>query len=176
MLYLITLERELELQPRFFGPRLREVLEQKLISEVEGTCSGKHGFIICVTGMGNVGKGSIREGLGTALFKVQYSCVVLRPFKGEVIDCVVSSVSKVGFFADAGPLQLFISNHLIPEDFEYSATGEPAFVSTDEAVRVQAGAEVRLRIVGARMDASEIFCLGTIKEDYLGVISQPSGM
>lgn len=34
MLYLVELERELELQPRFFGPRLREVLEQKLISEV----------------------------------------------------------------------------------------------------------------------------------------------
>ncbi len=63
---------------------------------------------------------------------------------------------QVGFFADAGPLQLFISNHLIPEDFEFNATGEPAFVSTDEAVRVQAGAEVRLRIVGTRMDASEI--------------------
>lgn len=45
--------------------------------------------------MGHVGKGSIREGSGTALFKVQYSCVVLRPFKGEVIDCVVSSVNKV---------------------------------------------------------------------------------
>lgn len=63
---------------------------------------------------------------------------------------------QVGFFADAGPLQLFVSNHLIPEDFEFNATGEPAFVSTDEAVRVQAGAEVRLRIVGTRMDASEI--------------------
>lgn len=62
----------------------------------------------------------------------------------------------MGFFADAGPLQLFVSNHLIPEDFEFNATGEPAFVSTDEAVRVQAGAEVRLRIVGTRMDASEI--------------------
>jgi hypothetical protein len=33
MLYLVELERELELQPRFFGPRLREVLEQKLIAE-----------------------------------------------------------------------------------------------------------------------------------------------
>lgn len=63
---------------------------------------------------------------------------------------------QVGFFADAGPLQLFVSNHLIPEDFEFEATGEPAFVSGDQAVRVQAGAEVRLRIVGTRMDASEI--------------------
>ncbi len=63
--------------------------------QVEGTCSGKYGFVICVTGMGNVGKGSIREGFGTALFNVEYSCMVFRPFKGEVMDCIVSSVSKV---------------------------------------------------------------------------------
>ena len=34
MFYALTLEKELELQPRFFGPRMREVLQQKLISEV----------------------------------------------------------------------------------------------------------------------------------------------
>ena len=34
MMYLVELEREIELQPCFFGPRLREVLEQKLHSEV----------------------------------------------------------------------------------------------------------------------------------------------
>lgn len=65
-------------------------------------------------------------------------------------------VAQVGFFADAGPLQLFVSNHLIPEDFDFVSTDEPAFVSADEAVRVQAGAEVRMRIVGTRMDATEI--------------------
>lgn len=141
MMYMVELGREIELQPCFFGPRLREVLEQKLHSEVgsyvipmplmplvkcgasqdcgvypslacspfqsellsspddivqvEGTCSGKCGFLICVTGMGDVSKGSIREGLGTALFNVHYSCLVLRPHKGEVMDCVVTSVSKV---------------------------------------------------------------------------------
>ena len=35
MMYLVELEREIELQPCFFGPRLREVLEQKLHSEVD---------------------------------------------------------------------------------------------------------------------------------------------
>lgn len=64
-------------------------------TQVEGTCSGKYGFLICVTGMGDVSKGQIREGLGTALFSVHYSCLVLRPHKGEVMDCVVTSVSKV---------------------------------------------------------------------------------
>lgn len=37
MFYSLTLEKELELQPRFFGPSMREVLQQKLISEVSGS-------------------------------------------------------------------------------------------------------------------------------------------
>lgn len=69
---------------------------------------------------------------------------------------VAELLMQVGFFADAGPLQLFVSNHLIPEDFTFDSANEPAFVSSDEAVRVQAGAEVRLRIVGTRVDADEI--------------------
>lgn len=46
-------------------------------------------------------------------------------------------------------------------------------MSADEAARVAAGAEVRLRVVGTRMDASEIFCVASMKDDYLGVISAP---
>ena len=72
-----------------------DVLNPDMHMQVEGTCSGKYGFLICVTGMGDVSKGQIREGLGTALFNVHYSCLVLRPHKGEVMDCVVTSVSKV---------------------------------------------------------------------------------
>ena len=34
MFFHLQLEREIELQPRFFGPRLAEVLHQKLRTEV----------------------------------------------------------------------------------------------------------------------------------------------
>ena len=69
---------------------------------------------------------------------------------------MLSSFVQVGFFAEAGPLQVFVSVHLIPDDFEYSQVDEPAFVSADEEVRIQQGTEVRLRVVGTRTDASEI--------------------
>ena len=36
MFYQLSLEKELELAPRFFGPRMREVLSQKLVSEARG--------------------------------------------------------------------------------------------------------------------------------------------
>ena len=32
--------------------------------------------------------------------------VVFRPFKGEVLDAVVTTVNKMGFFAEVGPLQV----------------------------------------------------------------------
>lgn len=63
---------------------------------------------------------------------------------------------QMGFFAEAGPVQVFVSNHLIPQDFAFASTDEPCFVSGDEAVRIIQGAEVRLRIVGTRVDATEI--------------------
>ena len=114
---------------------------------------------------------------------------MFRPARGEVLDAVVASVSKVGFFADAGPMQVFVSNHLIPDEYEFSSGGggggggghggggggEPAFVAADEGSRVAPGAEVRLRVVGTRMDANEIFCVATMKDDYLGVINAAAG-
>ena len=64
--------------------------------------------------------------------------------------------AQMGFFAEAGPVQVFVSNHLIPDEFSFVAADEPSFVSADEAVRIVAGAEARLRIVGTRVDATEI--------------------
>eukprot|EP00208_Stichococcus_sp_RCC1054_P001939 CAMPEP_0206142190 /NCGR_PEP_ID=MMETSP1473-20131121/15884_1 /ASSEMBLY_ACC=CAM_ASM_001109 /TAXON_ID=1461547 /ORGANISM="Stichococcus sp, Strain RCC1054" /LENGTH=152 /DNA_ID=CAMNT_0053537081 /DNA_START=670 /DNA_END=1128 /DNA_ORIENTATION=+ len=149
---------------------MRKTLEDKLTKEVEGTCSGKYGFIIAVTSVVKVSEGVILEGTGHALFKVSYSCVVFRPFKGEVLDAVVTQVTKMGFFAEAGPVQIFVSSHLIPDDFDFTALDDPAYVSADEEIRIVAGAEVRLRIVGVKVDPTEIFCVGTIKDNYLGVI------
>jgi len=66
----------------------------------------------------------------------------------------------MGFFAEAGPLQIFVSSHLIPEDFEYSQQysqlDKPALVFGDEEVRFQASTDFRLRIVGTRTEAREI--------------------
>ncbi|PVU88254.1 hypothetical protein BB561_005953 [Smittium simulii] len=36
--------------------------------------------------------------------------------------------------------------------------------------KIEKGTYVRMKIVGTRVDATEIFVIGTIKEDYLGVI------
>jgi DNA-directed RNA polymerase subunit E'/Rpb7 len=41
-------------------------------------------------------QGRIRnDGSGLATFEVKYNCLVFRPFKGEVLDAVVTDVNKV---------------------------------------------------------------------------------
>ncbi|KAI5981894.1 hypothetical protein F5J12DRAFT_878593, partial [Pisolithus orientalis] len=62
----------------------------------------------------------------------------------------------MGFFADVGPLQVFVSHQLL------------SFASDDHII--EKNTRVRLKIIGTRVDAAEIFAIGTIKEDHLGVI------
>jgi len=177
MFFHCELEKELILYPRRFGPDLVTTLTDMLIQKVEGSCSGRYGFIITVTEVLEVGKGKIREGAGLVTFPIRYMAVVFRPFKGEVLDAVVTTVNKMGFFAEVGPLQVFVSKHLIPSDMEFDPQSNPASyvsqISDEQPMRVTKDSEVRLRIMGTRVDATEIFAIGTIKDEYLGLL-QPS--
>lgn len=173
MFFHITLERKMQLHPRHFGPQLRDKLVAKVIQDVEGTCSGRHGFVVAVTNVADIGKGLIRDGTGYVTFPVKYDCVVFRPFKGEILESVVTMVNKMGFFAEAGPVQIFVSNHLIPDDMEFQSGDVPCYATSDGSVRIQKDSEVRLKIVGTRVDVTEFFCIGTIKDDFLGLIGDP---
>ena len=37
---------------------------------------------------------------------------MFRPFKGEVLDAIVTKVNKVGMFTQIGPLSCFVSKHV----------------------------------------------------------------
>ena len=88
-----TLSQTLSLHPSYFTPALREYLIELLHSTVEGSCSGRLGYIIAVLDFKPPSRGKIVE--GGAEFTVSYTAVVYRPFRGEVVDGVVGSVNKV---------------------------------------------------------------------------------
>lgn len=81
--FLKDLSLTITLHPSFFGPRLREYLKLKLLADVEGTCSGQYGYIVCVLDSSKVdiGAGKIISGRGHAEFEVKYKAIVWRPFK-----------------------------------------------------------------------------------------------
>ncbi|CAN6870935.1 unnamed protein product [Brassica oleracea] len=88
----------------------------------------------------------------------------------------------MGFFAEAGLFRylcpslydFFFWLHLIPDDTEFQAGDMPNYTTSDGSVKIQKECEVRLKIIGTRVDATEIFCVGTIKDDFLGVINDPA--
>ncbi|KAI8621335.1 hypothetical protein BC830DRAFT_249240 [Chytriomyces sp. MP71] len=159
------------LHPSFFGRHLRDSLKKRLFDEVEGTCSGLFGYIISVIEIMDIGKGVLQTGTGMAEFKVHYKAIVFKPFKGQVVEGIVTTVNRMGFFADVGPLQVFVSAHLIPSYLTFDPnSNQPAYYgeNENEEVTITKETAVKIRILGTRVDATEIFAIGTIKEDYLG--------
>ncbi|KAM0792234.1 hypothetical protein ACM66B_004929 [Microbotryomycetes sp. NB124-2] len=161
------LTQTLPLHPSYFTRNIKDYLQRLLTDQVEGSCSGRVGYIISVIQVTDIGRGKVVE--GGAEFKISYNAIVYRPFRGEVVDGVVANVNKMGVFADVGPVQCFISTHLIPNEFKFDPNSNPpSFTSPTENLTIQKGSHIRLKIVGTRVDATEIFAIGTIKEDFLG--------
>ena len=168
----------------YFNQNLRYTIRQRLFADVEGKFAGGHGFIVGITevpclGYHLIGRqggpepelppGRIDPQTGLAVFQIEYQAVVYRPFKGEVVDAEVSRVTQHGFFAESGPLTIFVSHHLLPEDMQYKTTGEVCFQSRDQAETIKARTSVRLKIIGLKIETTEITATGSMREDYLGV-------
>ncbi|KAF5379471.1 hypothetical protein D9615_006550 [Tricholomella constricta] len=175
MFFIKELTHTILLHPSYFGPRMLSFLESKLYADVEGTCSGQFGYIIAVVSILDIGKGMVLSGSGQAEFITRYRAIVFKPFKGEVVDGVVNNVNKMGFFADVGPLNVFVSHQLIHPDMSrmcHSAAHVlcllPASLCILYTKIIEKNTRIRLKIVGTRVDATEIFAIGTIKEDHLG--------
>lgn len=84
MFFLYDLEKTITLHPSYFGPHMRDYLIHKLLTDVEGTCTGRY-YIICVLDAYNMSMGKILPGSGVAEFTISYRAVVWRPFKGETV-------------------------------------------------------------------------------------------
>lgn len=97
MFFLKDLTHTILLHPVYFGPQMETLLRQKLHKDVEGTCSGRFGYIIAVVRIDDetMGRGKVLPNSGLAEFTVHYKAIVFKPFKGEVVDAIVASVNKV---------------------------------------------------------------------------------
>jgi DNA-directed RNA polymerase II subunit RPB7 len=60
------------------------------------TCSlTTRSYIISVIDITNIGEGKVLPSTGQARFRTSYTAIVMKPFKGEVVDGKVINVNKV---------------------------------------------------------------------------------
>uniref|UniRef100_A0A7S0HG55 DNA-directed RNA polymerase II subunit RPB7 n=1 Tax=Hanusia phi TaxID=3032 RepID=A0A7S0HG55_9CRYP len=175
------LSKNLQVEPKYYGPSLAVVIKQRLQDEVENSCSERYGIVLKVFNIdvdnleGKIMPTGMHPG-GTAVFTVPYDAIVFKPFKGEVLNGIVKSSAAQGLFVQCGPLQVFIAKANLADDnngLEWRGDNTPpCWMSRDERVVIQDKTHLRLRILGTRIqnDISQCSAVGTILDDYLGPI------
>ncbi|KXS13666.1 putative DNA-directed RNA polymerase II chain Rpb7 [Gonapodya prolifera JEL478] len=178
MFFVKSLSHTILLPPKAFGKSLREQLIQRLRDDKEGTCDGRFGYIVHILEINDPPKGLVQAGTGFAEYRLDYRALVFKPFRNEVMDGVITNVMKTGFFAECGPLQVFVSTHLMPPEMKLETTnGNTSYVYPDDHPEAQSNwrivknENVRLKIVSVKPDMGGLFAIGSIRQDHLGRIA-----
>ena len=164
-------EHSVTLPPEFLVPGVADLVQYRVHQQLQGTCTPQHGYLLAVLSALPTSPGHVLPGTAAVRFSVRVRALTAQPVKNQIIDVIVQSVSKVGCFGMAGPVQVFVSNRLMPSEYRYEA-GPPAAYKAEAlgGLRIGAGEKMRVRIIGTKLENGEIFAIGSIKEDYLGPI------
>jgi len=171
MFFVKELEYRVTLHPSFFNQGAPQAVIEKLYTDREGKNLGTM-MIVAIIDVTDISEPKIVPGTGFADYDISYRAIVWRPFKGEVVDGLVSSVVHNGFFVDVGGLSVFVSKAMIPPQLKYTVEGSTPSFTDNQDQTVERGSQVRLRIKGIRGEMDQMFAIGSIREDYLGPLLQ----
>ncbi|KAJ5085315.1 DNA-directed RNA polymerase II subunit rpb7 [Penicillium argentinense] len=167
MFFLKEETKTISVHPSNFGPEMRNLIVGQLNAEEEGRCTGDH-FVISVMDMVDVGEGRVIPSNGNAEYTIKYRAIIWKPFRGETVDAIVTSVKATGIFTMAGPLSVFIARKNIPSDIKWEPNTVPPQYTDHADQVIERGTSLRLKILGVKPDVMAINAIGTIKEDFLG--------
>ncbi len=173
MFYSVRLVRDVRVVPKDFGPRLAKVVKRKLVAELEGRVLTPYGLVILVEAIeADIGLGRFEDTeIGSAVFKVACRVLVCRLFKGQIVDGVITLVSKVGVFAEAGPVSFFVSKNNMPVGFVFDSHPRNAFRRENGDEEIVEGDEIRVKVIGMKLNEAEgFFAVASIDENFLGLV------
>jgi DNA-directed RNA polymerase II subunit RPB7 len=129
MFFVKRLRREILMEPLYLGAKLKEHVKHRVMQELEGQCLGRHGFVISVLDVKDedIEPGLIDNDTGAVNVAVWYTVILLRPYRNQVLDTVVTSASdengfltKVGFFILSLTLNHYYPLHLARSLFTFT--------------------------------------------------------
>ena len=96
MFFVKKLRRDILLEPKYLGSRLKLSVKKRIEEELQGQCLGKYGYVISVLPIQDedITPGLIDNDTGSVNVIVWYNALLLRPFKNEVLDTVVVTASE----------------------------------------------------------------------------------
>ncbi|KAF7186960.1 DNA-directed RNA polymerase II subunit rpb7 [Pseudocercospora fuligena] len=170
MFFVANRTREVVLHPSFFDSAAEQKIIAKLYDDMQGNIEGTE-IVIQIIGVDQISEPVLVPGTGMAKYVLSYRAIIWRPFRGEVVDGLVTTVVSNGFFVEVGALTVFVSRSMIPSNLKYTVEGStPSF--TDNNDQIERGTQIRLRLKGIRGEIGSMFAVGSIAEDYLGALLQ----
>lgn len=169
MFFILNLKKNLSVTPEYLGKKISAHLLALLKRAVEGSFNSRYGYLVKVLTVDKYGEGKVQDGSGDVLFPISYKALVFMPYKGEVLDAVITQVIEVGFMASVGPMGLFVASQKISTMYklDLDARPNPRWTSlTDGTVHLQAGSDVRLKIIGIRVSGNEMLGVCEMVETF----------
>jgi DNA-directed RNA polymerase subunit E'/Rpb7 len=106
------------IHPRFLGKKLRKTVVDTLKAEVVGSCiDGAHVIAVLRISDENVSRGVVEPLTGSVRYDVTYRAIMFRPFRNEVLDCVVKQVTAVSAVGRFWSFDYILPWHLVCRAF-----------------------------------------------------------
>jgi DNA-directed RNA polymerase subunit E'/Rpb7 len=143
----VRLEAFITVPPHQLRYNLGFVVRDRLARTIKNRCTEKDGFVLNLKQIAEIRGGVLDKRSGSVHYVVDYIAQTLRPNVGDVIEAVVSRVFKIGFFADLGPLNIFIPLSRLPVAYRFIVGGTNAFsIPGDPTKDIRPGTVVHIKL------------------------------
>jgi DNA-directed RNA polymerase II subunit RPB7 len=176
--------REIQIEPHLLTCNIHRIIKDKVWNVMKTVCSGEYGFVLRLDSIDSIGKGTIDTDSGTVVYPVDFTITSFKPDINSIVIAKVTAVSKSGFFAQLGPLEIFVPHTHIPDSYTYKfgedEKGQDENMFENELSKISKDAFVRIRICAIqKMDIEEIFeslsIQGRIDSNYIGGVLEAIG-
>ena len=124
MFYLLEVEDHVRVEPKLFGLKTKEAVEQQLNETYVGKVTKELGFAIKVISAEVVDDGIIIPGDGAPFYKSNFKLLVWKPELHELVFGTINEITNFGAFMQIGPAQGMIHISQTMEDYvSLSKTG-----------------------------------------------------
>nr|UXY87179.1 RNA polymerase II RPB7 subunit-like protein [Cryptomonas sp.] len=169
MYFISHINQNIYLPCIYFEKSIKSKVISSLLTTVEGNKTGPFGLVIVVVEINNCwNRGKLLPGSSSAFYNISYKALTFRAFRGEILNAIVTNITKLGFFCESGSLQIFISKQFIPRSYQYNDSIKCFQNYVYENDKIKKDTLIRVRIIGLREDSNYTQAIGNIDEKYLG--------
>lgn len=166
MFFITKLVKELSLKPNELGIDIKELINKK-IKEIEGSVLGSNGYVVIVLEYNQKSNGYVENDTGCVNFKVEYKAIVFRPIKNEIMYVIPSYINEHGFFSKVGKLQIFVSKHVMGEEYEFDQE-KNIWKSNREEISMDK--KIKIQIIAVRINSNDITALAQLFKNKLNLV------